>query len=64
MNMEIIDYIKKTLEESKKVHSCSITLLINKAKENGYTEQQTLNAIEEIMKKGDAYKIPESICLI
>jgi hypothetical protein len=62
--MELIDYIKKTIEESKKIHAYSIPLLINNAKEQGYTEEQTLEAIEVIMKKGDAYKIPESICLI
>ena len=62
--MGIINYIKKTLENSKKVHVCTVPFLINEGKEQGYTKEQTLAAIEEIMKNGDAYQIPESICLL
>ena len=70
---EFVDFIKdqspdvkeitKLLKESSgTVNCCTLPLIVNKAEENGYTKGQVMRTIELLMKKGEIYLIPQSIC--
>ena len=55
--------IKKLIKKHGQV-CCPIPLILEKAKEKGYTKKQTLKAIEDIMRAGDGYMMPEMAYLL
>lgn len=60
LNDKIYNFIKK----SKPVKQASIQLLINHFKEQGFSEQEIIKAIDKLRREGSVYEWPKSICLI
>ena len=59
----MMEKIKKIIEENGHV-CCHLDRLIKITKEQGYTKKQTMDAIDQIMRNGDAYLSQDTVCLL
>lgn len=62
--MKLNEQIYQFIDRSTPVKQASTLLLINHFKEKGYSEEEVLVAIEQLQRKGETYKLPETLCLI
>ncbi|MDO8510617.1 MAG: hypothetical protein Q7S55_00465 [Nanoarchaeota archaeon] len=62
--MELKEKIHKFISTAKPVKQASVIHITNHFKAEGFSPKEVRNALDNLLREGETYELPETICLI